>query len=79
MRIAWVGLILLFAVGCLGEEDRRLGPRDGWDIPPSDLARVQPGAAAPDFTLESKDGEAVALSSFKGKKNVVMVFYRGYW
>ena len=79
MKIAWFGFLLLVAVGCVGGEDGRLGPRDGLDMPPSDPARVQLGAVAPDFTLESKDGESVSLSSFRGKKNVVMVFYRGYW
>jgi peroxiredoxin len=37
------------------------------------------GAPAPDFTLESKDGVAVTLSSFRGRKDVVLVFYRGHW
>ena len=32
------------------------------------------GAAAPDFTLKDQDGNAVSLSSLKGK-NVVLVFY----
>ena len=33
------------------------------------------GQAAPDFTLNNQFGEKVTLSSFKGKKNVVIVFY----
>ena len=33
------------------------------------------GAVAPDFTLKNQHGEEVALSSFKGKKNVVLLFY----
>jgi peroxiredoxin len=33
------------------------------------------GKAAPDFTLKNQFGEDVTLSSFKGKKNVVIVFY----
>ncbi|GAA5501170.1 alkyl hydroperoxide reductase E [Deinococcus xinjiangensis] len=33
------------------------------------------GQAAPDFTLPSNTGQDVTLSSFKGKKNVVLVFY----
>ncbi len=32
------------------------------------------GIAAPDFTLEDKDGKAVSLSDFRGKK-VVLYFY----
>ena len=33
------------------------------------------GDLAPDFTLANQDGEDVTLSSFKGHKNVVLVFY----
>lgn len=33
------------------------------------------GSAAPDFTLKNQHGEEVSLSSFKGKKNVVVLFY----
>jgi cytochrome oxidase Cu insertion factor (SCO1/SenC/PrrC family) len=55
------------------------GPKDGAGLPPTDLARVAVGSPAPDFTLESKDGAIVTLSSFRGRKNVVLVFYRGHW
>jgi len=33
------------------------------------------GSAAPDFTLKNQHGEEVSLSSYKGKKNVVVLFY----
>lgn len=33
------------------------------------------GALAPDFTLPADDGKEVALSSFRGKKKVVLYFY----
>jgi peroxiredoxin len=33
------------------------------------------GEAVPDFTLVNQHGEKITLSSFKGKKNVVVVFY----
>jgi peroxiredoxin len=33
------------------------------------------GDLAPDFTLSNQNGEEVSLSSFRGKKNVVVVFY----
>jgi peroxiredoxin Q/BCP len=35
---------------------------------------LQPGTLAPDFTLTDKDGNAVALSSFRGRR-VVLYFY----
>lgn len=36
---------------------------------------VEVGQEAPDFTLKDGDGEQVTLSSFRGKDNVVLVFY----
>jgi len=39
---------------------------------------AQDGRKAPDFTLPAADGTSVTLSALRGK-NVVLVFYRGYW
>jgi len=33
------------------------------------------GDAAPDFTLPSDQNTSVTLSSFRGKKNVILAFY----
>lgn len=35
------------------------------------------GDKAPDFTLPANDGKVYSLSQFKGKSNVVLVFYPG--
>lgn len=56
-----------------------LGPADGRDLPAIDLERVQVGDLAPDFSLASLAGPVVTLSDFRGTKNVILVFYRGYW
>ena len=45
---------------------------------PFDLDRVKPGHQPPDFTLPTHDGRTTSLSGLRGK-NVVLVFYRGYW
>jgi hypothetical protein len=37
------------------------------------------GERPPDFTLTDADGRAVSLADYRGKKPVVLVFYRGYW
>jgi len=57
----------------------QLGPKDGKDLLPTDLNRVKVGDKAPDFTLENMDGKRISLSDFRGKKNIVLVFYRGHW
>lgn len=57
----------------------KLGPKDGQTLPPSDLNRVNVGDEAPDFTLEKEPGKTITLSEYRGKKTVVLVFYRGYW
>ena len=36
---------------------------------------LEVGSVAPDFKLKNQHGEEVSLSSFKGKKNVVVLFY----
>jgi len=36
---------------------------------------VEVGSVAPDFELKNQSGEPVKLSDFRGKKNVVVVFY----
>ncbi len=42
-------------------------------------SEVKVGDMAPDFTLEDQDKKPVTLSSFKGKKNVVLAFYPLDW
>jgi cytochrome oxidase Cu insertion factor (SCO1/SenC/PrrC family) len=34
------------------------------------------GSPAPDFSLNSASGDMVTLSSYRGQKNVVLLFYR---
>jgi cytochrome oxidase Cu insertion factor (SCO1/SenC/PrrC family) len=57
----------------------QLGPKDGPDLSPTDLNRIKVGQPAPDFSLEDAGGKTIALSEFRDKKTVVLVFYRGYW
>ena len=41
----------------------------------AEIGAVQVGAVAPDFELKDQHGTPVRLSSFRGSKNVVLVFY----
>jgi cytochrome oxidase Cu insertion factor (SCO1/SenC/PrrC family) len=70
-----LGLPLATAIG----QTPTLGPKDTAKYPPTDTSRVAVGAEAPDFTLESLTGPPVTLSQFRGKQNVILVFYRGHW
>jgi mycoredoxin-dependent peroxiredoxin len=42
------------------------------------MSQVEINSAAPDFTLTDLDGKKVSLSDFRGSKNVVIVFNRGF-
>lgn len=44
---------------------------------PAPVLRV--GAPAPEFTLADARGRPVTLADYRGRKPVVLVFYRGYW
>lgn len=71
-------LLILFAFA-VSPAYAQLGPKDATNLPPTDLERVKAGDQAPDFTLENMDGKRISLSDFRGKKDVVLVFYRGHW
>lgn len=75
----WAGLLLTLAAAPLGAQQAALGPADGAGLPPTDTARVAVGTLAPDFTLAAHMRGRVTLSQFRGKKNVILVFYRGHW
>jgi cytochrome oxidase Cu insertion factor (SCO1/SenC/PrrC family) len=40
---------------------------------------VAVGQQAPDFTLADQNGRKHTLSAERGKRPLVLVFYRGYW
>jgi cytochrome oxidase Cu insertion factor (SCO1/SenC/PrrC family) len=79
MRLKVIFVLLLFLSCVYWPAFAQLGPKDGTDLRPTDLQRVKVGQPAPDFTLEDVEGKSITLSDFRGKKNVVLVFYRGYW
>lgn len=43
------------------------------------MAQLQSGQPAPDFTLKADDGATISLSAYRGKKNVVLLFYPLAW
>ena len=74
LSIAMVPFVMVSA-----QQPAPLGPKGDARLPPTDLNRVAVDTEAPDFTLEALDGSRVTLSQFRGKQNVVLVFYRGHW
>ncbi len=46
---------------------------------PTTPTALRLGERPPDFTLPDATGQPVALADFRGKKPVVLIFYRGYW
>jgi cytochrome oxidase Cu insertion factor (SCO1/SenC/PrrC family) len=75
-------LLLIFALVLLFNHQpisAQTGAGDGAKQAPTDLDRVKVGQPAPDFTLEDSDGKNISLADYRGKKSVVLVFYRGHW
>ncbi len=78
----FAALIFLAAAGVsLAESGAFTGSiYDPGQLKPTDsVLRVAVGDRAPDFTLPSVSGETVTLSSFRGKKNVVISFVPAAW
>ncbi|MBN2553910.1 MAG: redoxin domain-containing protein [Spirochaetales bacterium] len=42
------------------------------------MARVEVNTNAPEFALEDLNGKNVSLSDYSGRKNVLVVFNRGF-
>jgi cytochrome oxidase Cu insertion factor (SCO1/SenC/PrrC family) len=40
---------------------------------------VAVGDVAPEFTLTDQNGRSHSLATERGKRPVILVFYRGYW
>ncbi len=43
------------------------------------MSRVELNQSAPNFTLADFNGNEISLSDFQGKKNVLLVFNRGFF
>ena len=42
------------------------------------MSKVALNSTAPDFSLQNFEGAPVTLSDFRGEKNVLLVFNRGF-
>ncbi len=43
------------------------------------MSRAELNKPAPNFTLTDFNGQEISLESFQGKKNVLLVFNRGFF
>jgi len=41
--------------------------------------KIIPGSTVPDFSALDETEEIRQLSELKGEKNLIMIFFRGYW
>jgi len=69
LKRIWVSLctlaLLLFALPAAAQQPQAAVAKTNLKV----------GDMAPDFTLRDNAGQAVKLSDFRGKKNVVLAFY----
>jgi hypothetical protein len=71
---AWLALALSLLLFGLGSYLNFVVAR----IPAAPVV-LRVGEPAPDFTLTDAAGRPMSLAEYRGKKPVVLVFYRGYW
>ena len=79
MRQTRLAVSIAFLVLSIAVAQAQLGSKDGGNLKPTDLERVNVKKTAPNFTLKNFTGTRISLSDFRGKENVILVFYRGHW
>lgn len=68
--------LLILSLSCASKLNSTLSSAD--ELKPRN-SPLQVGEMAPDFTLESQNNQKVTLSSARGSRPTVLVFYRGNW
>jgi hypothetical protein len=41
--------------------------------------KITPGDVVPDFSAQDENSKIRKLSDLRGKKNLMLIFFRGYW
>ena len=41
--------------------------------------KIAPGDVVPDFSAQDENFKIKKLSDLRGKKNLILIFFRGYW
>ena len=76
-RTIFAGIAILLSA--LSGIDMAPGPSKERNQANAPSKRIQVGEVAPDFTLRAPDGSSRSLSELRGKKNLVLIFFRGTW
>jgi hypothetical protein len=69
MRITKILFIIFLPILLLGQVD----------TVSFEQIKIIPGSTVPDFSALDETEEIRQLSELKGKKNLIMIFFRGYW
>ena len=72
MKLGSAFLVAVFAVTSVASADEKKDEKKGEQ---KEAVKVEVGKPAPDFALKDQDGKEVKLSSFKGKKRLLVAFY----
>jgi len=78
MKTTLLGFLVFFAV-CIMPANKYAALADDSTLVATDLERVIEDTVAPDFSLESLEGDRVKLSNYRDQKNTILIFFRGYW
>ncbi|KUK47903.1 MAG: Peroxiredoxin [Actinobacteria bacterium 66_15] len=71
--IVAVAVTAVLAIGGCSAGESGSGSADNGDV--GEQNGLEVGTVAPDFRLKNQEQSTVALSDYKGVKNVILVFY----
>lgn len=75
LRVLVAVAVIIGSIACTTKLDSRSA---NGDLKPRD-SPLQVGEMAPDFTIENQNNQKITLSSARGSRPTVLVFYRGNW
>ena len=74
MRLVWRSVLVAGSLLLAVAAARPAAAQGG-----AEAALVKVGERAPDFSLPGADGKSYRLAELRGKRNLVLVIFRGVW